>query len=323
MGVFENIMNNINNSINRMQLENDKIILGEQQVQIIDKEYEENLKYLQMDLTNLLQRKQQQEQLINSYVDSGLTIQDKIYKDAFHTYQKIKYDITETEKKMQYLRPNNEQDITYRKKQMQEFSERLRGVLPNDSNLRFHGAPCYYAEDIIRSKKITSTAERFNGYNRSFDSVGIISVTDINSLDSTVKTFSGLDGFSENLPAGCIFVIRDEKNSFQADTFSMDSVDFGTNPKLLYGIITTPENINNISQALLEAGLPINKVYTFDDFLRVVEKDVKRQEIRQEDRNYAPNIDEEIRMAIDAKQKEHDNFIATIADKEKNNGEIR
>lgn len=241
-----------------------------------DSHYKSNLKYYEMEKDNILKRKNEIITLINSYIDKGMTETDYEYQKAFKEFQKVNYELKETEKILKYLRPNNQYDVEYRKKQLSEFTKKLRSVISDKLDLRFHGAPIYFAEDIIRSGKISSTAERFNGYNRSFDSAGIISVTDIDTLDTTVKSFSGLD-IADNLPAGCIFVLRAENTDTCKETFSMKSVDFKENPKALYGIITTPENINMVRGWMLEQGFMSEKVYDFDEFIHVIEQEKFKQ----------------------------------------------
>lgn len=241
-----------------------------------DSDYKSNLKYYEMEKNNILKRKNEIIVLINSYVDKGMSETDYDYQKAFKEFQKINYELKETEKILKYLRPNNQYDIEYRKRQLNEFTKKLRSVISDKLDLRFHGAPIYFAEDIISSGKISSTAERFNGYNRSFDSAGIISVTDIDSLDTTVKSFSGLD-FSDNLPAGCIFILRTENTDTCKEAFSMKSVDFKENPKALYGIITTPENINMVRGWMLKQGFMSEKVYDFDEFIHVIEQEKFKQ----------------------------------------------
>ena len=52
----------------------------------------------------------------------------------------------------------------------------------------------------------------------------------------------------------------------------MKTVDFSQNPEQLFGIFTTPENIERVSKWMQEAGLDARKVYTFESFLEQVQE---------------------------------------------------
>ena len=52
----------------------------------------------------------------------------------------------------------------------------------------------------------------------------------------------------------------------------MKTVDFSQNPEQLFGIFTTPENIERVSKWMQEAGLDASKVYTFESFLEQVQE---------------------------------------------------
>ena len=52
----------------------------------------------------------------------------------------------------------------------------------------------------------------------------------------------------------------------------MKTVDLSQNPEQLYGIFTTPENIDRVSTWMQEAGLDASKVYTFESFLEQVQE---------------------------------------------------
>ena len=83
--------------------------------------------------------------------------------------ERYRYCLYAAEKKAPFIRKNKAADIRYRDQQIEEFCEKVLRTIPEDSDLRFHGTPIYLAKEIIASHKISSVAERFNGYVHSTD----------------------------------------------------------------------------------------------------------------------------------------------------------
>ena len=155
---------------------------------------------------------------------------------------------------------------------LNEFTEKLQSVISKNLDLRFHGTPIYFAEQIIKTKTITSTADRYNGYRNSTDRYGEFSASSIQTLGETIKLFSDIQAYYRSLPCGCIFALfpkGPEDNEFPN---LMKTVDLSQNPDQLYGIFTTPENIDRVSTWMQEAGLDASKVYTFESFLEQVQE---------------------------------------------------
>lgn len=113
--------------------------------------------------------------------------------------------------------------------------------------MRFHGTPIYYAEQIIKSGNISSTADRYDGYIKSTDMKGEISASNIDTIDRTINYFSDMTSYQRSLPAGCIFALlpRDKEDAEYGHDM-MHSVDFRQNPEQLFGVFTTPENIDQV-----------------------------------------------------------------------------
>lgn len=86
------------------------------------------------------------------------------YNAAFIQTERWRYCIEENNLALKFVRPNNQNDIEYRINQYNEFTEKLQSVISKNLDLRFHGTPIYFAEQIIKTKTITSTADRYNGY---------------------------------------------------------------------------------------------------------------------------------------------------------------
>ena len=194
------------------------------------------------------------------------------YNAAFIQTERWRYCIEEENLALKFVRPNSQSDIEYRINQYNEFTEKLQSVISKNLDLRFHGTPIYFAEQIIKTKTITSTADRYNGYRNSTDRNGEFSASSVQTLGETIKLFSEIQAYYRSLPCGCIFALfpkGPEDNEFPN---LMKTVDLSQNPEQLYGIFTTPENIDRVSTWMQEAGLDASKVYTFESFLEQVQE---------------------------------------------------
>lgn len=192
------------------------------------------------------------------------------YKNAQSDLYRWIYTLDAVKLKINFCRPNSSEDIQYRELQCNEFSEKLKQVLSTNFDLRFHGTSIYFAEQIIKSGSISSSADRYDGYIKSTDAIGEISVSDRETLKRTLDFFSDMYSFQGCLPAGCIFAVlpRDEEDATYGPNL-MHSINFREHPEQLFGIFTTPENIEKVTSWLNKYGLN-SKVYTFEEFLKVV-----------------------------------------------------
>lgn len=195
----------------------------------------------------------------------------KQYIDAKDEMYRWRHTLDERKLELKFVRPNSKQDIEYREKQCKSFVNNLQSVLDPNLDLRFHGTPIYFAEQIIKSGTISSTADRYDGYIKSTDMKGEISASNIETLGRTINYFSNMTLYQRCLPAGCIFALlpKDKEDATYGEDV-MHSVDFIKNPKQLFGVFTTPENIEQVKTWMNESGFNPNSVYTFEEFLQVV-----------------------------------------------------
>lgn len=195
----------------------------------------------------------------------------KQYIDAKDEMYRWRHTLDERKLELKFVRPNSKQDIEYREKQCKSFVNNLQSVLDPNLDLRFHGTPIYFAEQIIKSGTISSTADRYDGYIKSTDMKGEISASNIETLGRTINYFSNMTSYQRCLPAGCIFALlpKDKEDATYGEDV-MHSVDFIKNPKQLFGVFTTPENIEQVKTWMNESGFNPNSVYTFEEFLQVV-----------------------------------------------------
>lgn len=192
----------------------------------------------------------------------------KEYTLACDEVNRWKYTLEQTILKSQYVRPNKPDDVLYRKRIIDEFSEKIGDILGSDETIRFHGTPVYYAKEILKNNGISSTSSRYDGYDSSTDLEDEISVTTPKTINRTLSFFTDFYAFQSSLPAGCLFVLRDDNQELIKHA-AMKSFNFKESPERFLGICTTSENISRVREWLKEYGYSEELVYTFDDFLTI------------------------------------------------------
>ena len=113
--------------------------------------------------------------------------------------------VDQIEDQLEFLRPCDDKDMEYRKRQYNEFPKIMKSLIPKNSLFRFHGCPIYAAKRIIESGEISSSVNRI-GIETSYDAENQISVTTIDTIETTIQGYTNLlDDLM--LPAGCVFVV--------------------------------------------------------------------------------------------------------------------
>ncbi|MCI8700437.1 MAG: hypothetical protein HFJ47_03745 [Clostridia bacterium] len=231
--------------------------------------YKENVKLMKSDI-----------QRYKQYIKDA---QEKKYLGD--GYKRWEYTLDEAKLAINFIRPNSKQDIEYREEQGDTFATKLQEVLSPDFDLRFHGTPIYFAEQIIKSGMISSSADRYDGYINSTDGRGEISVADREGIGRTINFFSDISSYQRSLPCGCIFALlpKDKEDAtFGKEQSIMHSVNLRQNPQQLFGIFTSPENINEVKKWMSKAKFNPDLVYTFEEFLKVVEEKSKEVDKKNE-----------------------------------------
>ena len=224
---------------------------------------------------------------LDKYIKEGRTHDDLLLQSAKRDLDRFTYSLYEAEKSLDFIRENTDYDIEYRRNVEKNFASKLKDVMPDNLDLRFHGTPIYFAKEILDSKTISSSADRFDGYIHSTDNKGEFSVSDINSLSRTVNWFLDIESHQRGLPCGALFVLTSDGQTEQQHKESlMDTVDFNKEPERLYAVVSTPENMNDLKTWVQEAGLSSDLVFTFDGFIQEIEK-IAEQEKKIEDYKYS------------------------------------
>ncbi len=218
----------------------------------------------------------------SDYLNGEAAKQEPKYKDVLKQKElafKSAQHAAEKEKLIcQFLRPDNQDDMTYRLRQKKEFSDKVQQAIPEDMDLLFHGTPIYYAQKIIESKGISSSADRL-GFETSYDAEGQVSVTTKDSLSTTIDTYTDLTAENGYLPAGCVFVMR-ARNKDEGAKMITDNIDF-TEPDRLYAVLTTPENKERVQSWLSDAGMDTKLVHDFDGFIKSVQQEKNKDRIQE------------------------------------------
>ena len=194
------------------------------------------------------------------------------------------YELKDLKRSLDFIRPNTSSDIEERKYWRESFPNKIKEIIGDDSDLRFHGTPIYNAKAIIESGGIFSSVDINDGYRASTDLSGEISASKVSTINRIFDGwFADMGGYINCLPCGCIFALknRTHKDRELEEYDAMESVDFRQHPEQLYGIITTQENLSIVRNWLFNTGLNPALVTNFSGFLDRVrqEKNVINQQI--------------------------------------------
>lgn len=285
--------------------------------------------------SKLLQQKAESEKLLDTAIENynkilkGFSLRKEIkLKSAENIIHIREKNLRTINTELEYLRPRNEEDMAYRQRQYNVFSEYIKESIPDEIPLRFHGTSIYAAKDIIISGEISSPADRL-GAEISYMTPGQIYVNTKENIFNTVGNFCNLT-YDYDLPAGCLFVItpKDIEDEKTAPNQTMNSVYFKNNPDRLVAVISTPENNHNLKFWLKESGLSPEKAFTYDGFMQSIDKVIDSvvlpyREIEKNISQRATVNDNKSAINLDAMISNAKNRVSTQQIEEKNIKEIK
>ena len=181
----------------------------------------------------------------------------------------IKYIIANQTAKLKFMRPQALEDANYRKRQLGEFEDMIKKILPESTHFLFHGTPIYNAEKILKTGYIVSGKDLWH-IPTSGNKSGEISVTTKKNFHTTLLGYSGLTSTHLFLPAGVIFVLRPKDEAeyqIAEQDCQIHNVHFKDNPQRLFGVITTPENKEQVQCWMKQFGHN-QPVFDYDGFIR-------------------------------------------------------
>lgn len=204
------------------------------------------------------------EEMLNNHIDQD----SKEFLDAKEQMLRWYYAMCESIKQEDFIRPNSKEEIEDRQRIANTFGSSLKNIVGDESSLRFHGTPIYFAKDIIADGCISSTADRFDGYYKSTDLPGEFSASDIFSIERTINFFTDFGSYQRCLPCGVLFVIKEGEEDIELrQSATMKSFNFHDNPDRLVGILGTSEVKDMLLDWVNEAKMDTSKVFTYDEFL--------------------------------------------------------
>lgn len=169
-----------------------------------------------------------------------------------------------SERELEFLRPDTQEDNDYRLGLYGDYMEVFKRIVPDNLPLRFHGTPIFFAKEIIESGEISCTQDRL-GCATSHDLDGHISAVTKENIAISICTYAKLHDYC--MPMGCVFVLLPNEEDAVIMGDQMKAVNFRSNPNVLYGILTSPENILRVKSWCEENGVDSDKVYEFYSFL--------------------------------------------------------
>lgn len=172
---------------------------------------------------------------------------------------------------IEFARIPTAEDLDYRLEVKRHFPNLIREAVPDDLPLVFHGSSNIGTiRDIIRTNGLLTPEQRGESMTSFATQIDVTAKTNINtSCDFADPSFP-------YMPYGAIFAFMPRPEEVDLVNRTGDSsevfggvagVNFKTEPERLYGIITTPENIDRIQTWCRESGLDDSKVFTHADFL--------------------------------------------------------
>ncbi|CAN5206410.1 hypothetical protein BH09PAT1_BH09PAT1_2410 [soil metagenome] len=172
-----------------------------------------------------------------------------------------------------FLRPSTDEDILYRQKVYDQLPALLKASAHPDIPFRFHGTPIYGAKDIITSRNLSSTADRL-GIDTSYDTTDQLSVTTVDTLRTTVESYTSLNELEYQIPAGCIFVLlpKSAAESVAGASLLMNSVNLNESPSQLFAVLVSKEMSQEVKTWMAGSNLPAEKVYDFLEFPTIMKE---------------------------------------------------
>lgn len=182
---------------------------------------------------------------------------------------------------IEYMRPNNEEDINQRGRIMKEFPSLVSEFIPDGVPMVFHGNnEIGIIHEIIQSGGLKTPEERGVGFTSFATQVDVT-----NKYDIHVSCEFADPGINTFMPYGaifCFYPLPEEretvlKNSGSEVPEGVKGIDF--KEERFVGAITTLENKGRIMQWFIENGIDASKVFTHSEFLEMCRKKFAESEV--------------------------------------------
>ncbi len=172
---------------------------------------------------------------------------------------------------IEFLRPMDQIDVQHRKDILQYFPQAVKETFPDGFPICFHGTG-----NIGTVREILRTGGLLTPDQRGVSMTSLASVIDVTYKDNITVSCDFANRGGDFNPYGAIFAFlpqEDEIENVINTGYStevkggVNGVNFREEPHRLFGIITTPENIERVQGWCLEFVIDPSKVYTHDVFI--------------------------------------------------------
>ena len=200
-------------------------------------------------------------------------------KDS-RAYEVYSQQIRDTERHLrqvndtiEFMRPINEQDMQSRLKIFRDFPNIINDIFPDGFPIVFHGT-----NNIGTVRQILKTGGLLTPEQRNESMTSFASAIDVTyKTNITVSCEFADAGYDSFMPYGAIFAFKPQEDEIERAISTGDSsevaqgvngVNFIKEPKRLFGIITTPENIQRVKEWCKQYSIDENKVFTHNLFIQ-------------------------------------------------------
>jgi len=175
---------------------------------------------------------------------------------------------------IEFTRPPFEKDVEYRLKVIKSFPKKVKETVPDTLPLVFHGT-----RNIGDVRQIIKTNGLLTPEERGESIISFASQIDVGAKTNIRTPCEFAEPNYYWIPYGAIFsflpkpeeVEKVNRTADGTEVFGgVNGVNFKQEPERLFGIITSPENIEQVQKWCIEYGLDSSKVMTHDGFLESI-----------------------------------------------------
>lgn len=200
------------------------------------------------------------------------------YPQDSRVYEAFSQQIRDTERNLrqindiiEFMRPSNDKDINSRLRIYKEFPKVIDETFPDGFPIVFHGT-----NNIGTVREILKTGGLLTPEQRNESRTSFASAIDVTYKSNILVSCEFADaGSGSFLPYGAIFAFKPKEDEIERVISTgqssevaqgVDGVSFRDQPQRLYGIITTPENIEKVKEWCEQYGIDSKKVFTHSKF---------------------------------------------------------
>lgn len=181
-------------------------------------------------------------------------------------------NLREINDSIEFMRPNDAKDSQARLEIFDKFPKIVKNTFPDGFPIVFHGT-----KNIGTVREILRTGGLLTPEQRNVSMTSFACVIDVTYKDNITVTCDFADsGYNTFMPYGAIFAFKPAEHEIENVISTgnstevaegVDGVSFVDEPDRLFGIITTPENIDRVREWCKQNSIDPNKVFTHSAFI--------------------------------------------------------